>query len=198
MFCNALCFDEARDTFHPYECRASQTLGSAQFDDEGYSFAILRYLIDVKNQVKNVEHLKRFLVKCPPRKTVFDVKQKEIKDEDVLSVFNCFDASDVKLSLNHFILIKNINRALLDRDPKLKEHIPLLNQYLAKIIRTDTRYGRYYDLGRKQPMKAFLSFGSLITHSCDPNVDFFNADDKFVFIVKKPIPIGGSLHISFE
>lgn len=44
---------------------------------------------------------------------------------------------------------------------------------------------------------AILIFGSLFNHSCAPNIDRMIVDNKFVFIVRRPIKAGEQLFISY-
>lgn len=44
---------------------------------------------------------------------------------------------------------------------------------------------------------AILIFGSLFNHSCAPNVDRMIVDNKFVFIVRRPISEGQQMFISY-
>ena len=44
---------------------------------------------------------------------------------------------------------------------------------------------------------AILIFGSLFNHSCAPNIDRMIVDNKFVFIVRRPIKMGEQVFISY-
>lgn len=44
---------------------------------------------------------------------------------------------------------------------------------------------------------AILIFGSLFNHSCAPNIDRMFVEDKFVFVVRRPIKRGDQLFISY-
>lgn len=44
---------------------------------------------------------------------------------------------------------------------------------------------------------AILIFGSLFNHSCAPNIDRIFVDNKFVFVVRRPIKEGEQLFISY-
>ena len=44
---------------------------------------------------------------------------------------------------------------------------------------------------------AILIFGSLFNHSCAPNIDRMIVDNKFVFIVRRPIKAGEQVFISY-
>lgn len=44
---------------------------------------------------------------------------------------------------------------------------------------------------------AILIFGSLFNHSCAPNIDRMIVDNKFVFVVRRPIKEGEQLFISY-
>lgn len=44
---------------------------------------------------------------------------------------------------------------------------------------------------------ALLIFGSLFNHSCAPNIDRMIVDNKFVFVVRRPIKAGEQLFISY-
>lgn len=49
----------------------------------------------------------------------------------------------------------------------------------------------------KRHVSAILIFGSLINHSCDPNVDFIPVDGKVAFVVRKPIKANEQIFISY-
>lgn len=44
---------------------------------------------------------------------------------------------------------------------------------------------------------ALLIFGSMFNHSCAPNIDRMIVDNKFVFLVRRPISVGEQLFISY-
>jgi hypothetical protein len=51
--------------------------------------------------------------------------------------------------------------------------------------------------GKRKIGSAILIFGSLFNHSCAPNIDRMIVDNKFVFIVRRPIHKGEQLFISY-
>lgn len=54
-----------------------------------------------------------------------------------------------------------------------------------------------YGLFDKGLGRVILAFGSLLNHSCYPNIEHVMVDDKMVFIVTRPIKAGEQLFISY-
>lgn len=57
----------------------------------------------------------------------------------------------------------------------------------------DEQIGQFDKIGN-----CLLPFGGLLNHSCDPNIVWVSANEKFVFIVAKPIRAGEQLFICYR
>jgi hypothetical protein len=77
--------------------------------------------------------------------------------------------------------------------------------HLAGVVDMNSLGLQYLDLstvGFSAPIlelhgSAVLAFGSLLNHSCDPNVQRVAVDDKVVFVVCRPISAGEQLFINY-
>lgn len=98
--------------------------------------------------------------------------EKCVKDEDV---------EHFKLSLGH-----DQNGAFLASFAQHLMAVCAMNQYSMQFY--DPLKGEHSNLGN-----CMLPFGSLINHSCDPNVVWVLAENKFVFIAVRPIQAGAQL-----
>lgn len=99
-------------------------------------------------------------------------RRKCVTDEDV---------ENFKLSVGH-----DRNGAFLASFAQHLMAICAMNQYSMQFY--DALKGEHLNLGN-----CLLPFGSLINHSCDPNIVWVLAENKFVFIAAKPIQAGAQL-----
>jgi SET and MYND domain-containing protein 4 len=200
MFCSQHCFDEAKRTFHEAEVKlrcidfTQKILLEALSICEG-SFDKLQAFIDDPKLGS---------------KTVFD--------------YDWHDASSAKSRLRGLTVFNSLQLGPLNEELAYIETHPVLELFdderekrvakafmsrIGRILtvncysldwRTPKRADDEHALERASTMKvgsALLIFGSLFNHSCAPNIDRMVVDNRFVFIVRRPIRQGEQLFISY-
>lgn len=174
-----------------------QNIDSLQSIESHFGWAILKMLQMTKDSVEicgSVEKLRALA--STNTATVFDFDFDDMKSaasrrnllKCIMSLSGgrrkCVADEDVehfKLSVGH-----DRNGAFLASLAQRLMAICAMNQYSMQFY--DALKSEHSSLGN-----CLLPFGSLINHSCDPNIVWVLAENKFVFIAAKPIEAGSQL-----
>ena len=136
------------------------------------------------------------------------VKDYEVST-DKKTIFN-FDLSKAKskgFKKNMLECILGLNYRLVSGSSKVavSDGMKIYMNHLAGIIDLNALGVQYLDMmadnltspGLKLHGSAVLAFGSLLNHSCDPNIQRISIDGKVVFIVCKSIKSNSQLFINY-
>lgn len=172
-----------------------QNIASLQSIEKEFGWALAKMLQMTKESVEicgSVEALKALFSTKPATVFDFDFSKNAALRQNLLKCIislsggrrKCATDEDVenfKLSVGH-----DRNGEFLASFAQHLMAICAMNQYSMQFY--DALKSKHSNLGN-----CLLPFGSLINHSCDPNIVWVLAENKFVFIAAKPIQAGAQL-----
>lgn len=189
MFCTKKCLESP---IHKYECKKLE---------ENFEKALLRRMFyQAMSICGSLNELEKLIDHQ-------DFAKKTIMDFDL-------NHADNFLNLKNRILATT---GLTEREPWSKEayakyesvvrelekemgdRTDFLRNYLAHCLKAATVNFFHFFWGNNDGRGYVLcSFAAYFTHSCDPNCDKIDVDNKFVFIARKPIKAGELLSICYD
>ena len=200
MFCSQDCMEEATKNFHQSEI----TLRCIDFTQ--------RILLEALNICDGSFDKLLSLIEDPSTatKTIFDFDwndEKNVKNQlHGLLAFNSLQLGPVNDELSYVETHPVLNIFKSERE---KEIAKSFMTRIARIL-TVNCYSLDWWVPKKHDDDSFLLspnkmkvgsgiliFGSLFNHSCAPNIDRMIVDNKFVFIVRRPINEGEQCFISY-
>lgn len=132
------------------------------------------------------------------------VKNYEVaKDAKTIFDFDLSNAKSKSFKKNMLECILGLNYRLVSGSSKVAVSTGMKNfmDHLAGIIDLNALGVQYLDSEASSGLKlhgsAVLAFGSLLNHSCDPNIQRISIDGKVVFIVCKSIKSNSQLFINY-
>lgn len=201
MFCSQSCCDEATESFH----KAEVSLRCIDFTQ--------RIFLEALNICDKSFDKLLTLIDDPSlaTKTVFDFDWNDLKNPKrkmhSLIAFNSLQLGPINDELAYVETHPVLNLLSCEREKSIAK---AFMTRIARILTVncyslDWWTPRHEDdcsslLSTANKMKigsSILIFGSLFNHSCAPNLDRMIVDNKFVFIVRRPIPEGEQVFISY-
>jgi hypothetical protein len=95
-----------------------------------------------------------------------------------------------------------IDNILKNLDPKTSKECDFLRDFLLRCQKNMTvNFFHFFWSPADQPVGqgfALCLFAAYFAHSCDPNVQKIDVDNKFVFVVRKPVKAGHKLFINYD
>lgn len=208
MFCSKKCM---QSLVHKYECGKTE---------ENFEKALLKVRKNKKitNKFNLIFFLQRMFYQgisiCVSVSVLQDLmkKQQEVIGKTIMH----FDLNtpDEDVNLKNRILATT---ALVEKEPWSKEAYQeyetvaqelevetgvdknFLRNYLEHCLKAMTvNFFHFFWEGDKKRGFAMCSLAAYFTHSCDPNCDKIDVENKFVFVVRKPIKAGEQLTICYD
>ncbi|CRK96541.1 CLUMA_CG009872, isoform A [Clunio marinus] len=191
MFCSRVC---SESVVHRYECNDSK-------DDSFDKLLLQRMFYQAIEITGSLEELQKLMNRQTSSKTILD-----------------FDFSDPKNSMNDKNRIL-ATTSLAEREPwsaeayakyesvtqqlqiETEDERKFLQNYLVRCLKSMTvNFFHFFWSPTKIEGQglALCSLAAYFAHSCDPNVEKIDVDNKFVFITKKPIKAGEQLFMNYD
>lgn len=187
MFCSKRC---SESTVHKFECN--------QTNDESFDELLLKRMFYQAIEITgSLENLKELMEKLTPNKTIMDYDLSDSKDQkEKLMAMMCLDMHEHPEKAKFDRVIEELVKTA--GDEKMKK---FLRNYLMKCLQSQTVNFFHFLWSSEQREGqgfALCSMAAFLLHSCDPNVDKIDVDNKFVFVVKKPIQVGEQLFLGYD
>lgn len=205
MYCSDFCKEQHKSISHDFFCDRRLYLTDQ----------LMRYLeLTLAMMMTGIQELGSFkefykLLKNPQKSTIFD--SDELSRKSYVSIFATMTRSQYQKNaciqdmenLSSLIFVCPPIRELLNEHSidDVKDCIVQLFQIRATnslpVYIVDGR-NAYSDTNiYSQIGSSMLAFGSLFSHSCNPNIDIVTLDNKMVFFANRPIKAGEPLFISY-
>lgn len=191
MFCSKKCSDSV---IHRYECNAPQ--------EECFDKLLLQRMFYQAVQITgSLEELQKLMNRQTSSKTIMD--------------FDLSDPTDPSNDKNRILA----TTSLAEREPwsaeayakyeSVTQQLPtetedernFLRNYLVRCLKSMTVNFFHFFWSPEQTEGqgfALCSLAAYFAHSCDPNVDKIDVDNKFIFVAKKPIKAGEQLFMNYD
>lgn len=192
LFCSEEC---AHSMVHEFEC------GKAE---ENFEKALLQRMIYQSIEIcGNLSGLEKMMGQHDPKKTIMDFdlsdpdEQKNLKNR-VLATMTL--ATREPWSNDAYIKYEIVTKEL--EQTKTEDERHFLRKYLVHCLKSLTVnfFHFFWSADEDAPGKgyAICSLAAYFAHSCDPNVDKIDVDNKFVFVTRRPIKAGEQLTICYD
>lgn len=191
LFCSKKCSDSV---IHRYECVAPK--------EESFEKLLLQRMFYQAVEITgSLMDLQKLMDRQTSSKTIMD--------------FDLSDPADAENNKNRILA----TTSLAEREPwsaeayakyeSVTQQLPTANenerdflrQYLVRCLKSMTVNFFHFFWSPTQVEGqgfALCSLAAYFAHSCDPNVDKIDVDNKFAFVVKKPIPAGEQLFMNYD
>jgi hypothetical protein len=205
---------EGRKRYHGDECKIVDVIYEMQalaVKPESHSknlvivevFSFLRAIIEPLS-IAGSPYVLRDLMTPPENKAAaenFDIRKMngETNEMKQLQIVNLLNSRNEDTDPN----VKSVLDRYIDYHPKFAEvrkHEDLqkfFKEFADRSVRILSNNGIAYGHGDKTHGRGVLPFCSLFNHSCDPNVSFVLFNNKFAFVVVKPIAKDEQLFIDY-
>lgn len=207
MFCSQICLKKARERFHAAEC-------NRQTKKDVYNEirrSVLKLILESLAIAGSVERL-RDLMETSERKTIFDFdlrgQDEHTKDMTYLTIINALKSKSDAFAKREYEkassdILKTWDSQLF---VKSEQDFTDLVNYSTRLIliealnstRIPTNDGPVDSLTDFGEGVGIFPFGSLLNHSCDPNVEACPCDNKYVTVVVNSIRKGEQLFIKYR
>lgn len=203
MFCSAICLESGWKRFHKYECNA---LDQSFSNDNEYDILILKIVFESLKFSGSLEKLENLVADPKLNVTVFDLDLKSKKEDQteknlLKAIYSLKKGptSDEDIAMADWIVDSH---PVLVSTCKLSAQREFLRNFVIKIMGIIDRNSYiFYSPSMKMNEEigsGVFPFASLMNHSCSPNIYRIFVDNKQVFIVKKPIPVGQQLFVGYQ
>jgi hypothetical protein len=191
MFCSKKC---AESTIHKYECNTTE---------ENFEKALLRRMfyqaIEICGSLQEVEKLMNH---HDPKMTImnFDLNHEdEVKNSKNRMLATMTLAEREPWSSEAYSKYETVTKEL---KAETEHERDFLRNYLVHCLKSMTVnfFHFFWSSDEGAPGKGFAicSLAAYFAHSCDPNCDKIDSDNKFVFVARKPIKAGEQLTICYD
>ena len=191
MFCSKQCADSL---VHRFECNA--------LNEENFEKLLLqRMLFQAIEIAGSLEDLQELMTQQDPTKTIMDYDLSEPNDPMALKKWVLATTSLAErepLSAEAFEQYESIIQQL---KPKNEDQRKFVRNYLERCLKSMTVNFFHFFWSPTQARGqgyALCSLAAYFAHSCEPNVDKIDADNKFMFVAKKPIKAGDQLFMNYD
>lgn len=191
MFCSKKCNDSV---IHRYECTAPK--------EENFEKMLLQRMFYQAVQITgSLEELQKLLNRNETSKTIMDYdfgdESNEMNDKNrVLATTSL--AEREPWNAEAYAKYESVTQQLKTENEDERD---FLRSYLVKCLKSMTvNFFHFFwsTSNREGQGFALCSFAAYFAHSCDPNVDKIDVDNKFVFIARKPIKAGEQLFMNYD
>lgn len=193
MFCSKKCNDSV---IHRYECTAPK--------EENFEKMLLQRMFYQAVEITgSLEELQKLLNRNDNTtlKTIMDYdfgdENDEMKDKNrVLATTSL--AEREPWNAEAYAKYESVTQQLKTQNDDERD---FLRSYLVKCLKSMTvNFFHFFWSTQQREGQGFAlcSFAAYFIHSCDPNVDKIDVDNKFVFVARKPIKAGDQLFMNYD
>lgn len=147
----------------------------------------------------SLEKLQQLMIRHDIAKTAMDLDfsgDQMIVGENKLLAMNCLDLHEhPEQDVIESVVQELLEFALNDKQKSF------LRDYLKKCLNSQrVNFFRFFWSPQQVEGLGFAvcNISAYLLHSCDPNVAKIDVDNKFVFVVKKPITAGDNLYLGYD
>jgi hypothetical protein len=214
MFCDQTCMTEGCKRYHGHECEIIDDVFEMQAlvikpesNIRNVTFAETFYFLRPVIESSNIAGSPYFLrdLMTPPKNEAaaedFDIRKMngETYEMKQLQIVNLLNAQNEDFDPNaKYVLAHYIDTLpMFDKIRRYEDVQKFFKEFSDRIIKTLNKNGVEYSCRKLNLGRGILPFCSLFNHSCDPNVHFVSFENKFAFVVVKPIAKDEQLFINY-
>lgn len=179
---------------HRYECKAAT--------EENFEKLLLQRMFYQAVQITgSLENLQKLLNQNQTPKTVMDYDFSNPSNEMNLKnrlLATTSLAEREPWNAEAYAKYESVTKQL---ETENEDDRDFLRSYLVKCLKSMTvNFFHFFWSTQQREGQGFAlcSFAAYFAHSCDPNVDKVDADNKFVFVTRKPIKAGEQLFMNYD
>lgn len=194
MFCSSQC---KRSTIHARECEAS-----AKDMDTLEEYLLQRMFYQAIDICGSIEQLESLVLSETNDKTILDFDFRhttnEVKKKKIILAVSGLDKRDPGSLEAYSRFQKVIDRLITETGAKND----FLNNYLIKCLQSLTVNFFHFQWNASADAEAkglaLCTLAAFFSHSCDPNIEKIDVDNKFIFVARKPIKAGEQLNMCYD
>lgn len=198
MFCSNQCKNSA---IHARECKTSAE-GEAESMDTLEEHLLQRMFYQAIDVCGSIDQLKRLVLSETEEKTILDFDFRHTNDEvnkrKIILAVSGLDKRDPGSAEAYSRYRKVIDRLITETGATND----FLNDYLIKCLQSLTVnfFHFQWDASDDAEAKGFAlcTLAAFFSHSCDPNIEKVDVDNKFIFVARKPIKAGEQLNMCYD
>lgn len=191
MFCSRVCSDSV---IHRYECNAPK--------EEAFDKLLLQRMFYQAVQITgSLEELQKLMNRQTTSKTIMDFDLSDptdpMKDKNRILATTSL-AEREPWSAEAYAKYESVTQQL---QTETEDERNFLRNYLVRCLKSMTVNFFHFFWSPNQAEGqgfALCSLAAYFAHSCDPNVEKIDVDNKFAFVVKKPIKGGEQLFMNYD
>lgn len=202
MFCDKQCLDEAR--FHDGVCQEVEILYKhSKLCDEDLTaimVSIWRGVLESFQAVQRIEVIEKLMNVTPVTIFDFDYRTEDgppASLRDLMIVNSLTLKSDVCREMIFCCISSKFVKHCRVFDHLSSDHKTILKNYSARLGQIRDRNCCAFAMGDQLDGSSIQPFGTLLSHSCDPNVLPISVDNKFAYVIIKPIQKGQQLFSNY-
>lgn len=191
MFCSSKCSDSV---VHRYECTAPK-------EDSFEKLLLQRMFYQAVQITGSLADLEKLMNRQEANKTIMDFDLSDPTDPNLLKnriLATTSLAEREPWSTEAYAKYESVTKQL---QPDSQGERDFLRRYLVRCLKSMTVNFFHFFWSPNQTKGqgfALCSLAAYFAHSCDPNVDKVDVDNKFAFIAKKPIKAGEQLFMNYD
>lgn len=191
MFCSNKCCDSV---VHRYECNTPK-------EDSFEKLLLQRMFYQAVEITGSLEELQKLMNRQTTSKTVMDFDLSDptdpMKDKNRILATTSL-AEREPWSAEAYAKYESVTQQL---QTETEDERNFLRNYLVRCLKSMTvNFFHFFWSPQQLDGQGFAlcSLAAYFAHSCDPNVDKIDVDNKFSFVVKKPIAAGEQLFMNYD
>lgn len=191
MFCSKKCSDSV---VHRYECTAPK--------EESFEKLLLQRMFYQAVEITgSLADLQKLMNRQEPNKTIMDFDLSDPTDPDLLKnriLATTSLAEREPWSAEAYAKYESVTEQL---QTDSEDERNFLRNYLVRCLKSMTvNFFHFFWFPNQLEGQGFAlcSLAAYFAHSCDPNVDKIDVDNKFAFVAKKPIKAGEQLFMNYD
>lgn len=191
MFCSSKCSDSV---VHRYECTAPK--------EESFEKLLLQRMFYQAVEITgSTADLQKLMNRQEAKKTIMDFDLSDPTDPNLLKnriLATTSLAEREPWSAEAYAKYESVTEQL---QADSEDERNFLRQYLVRCLKSMTvNFFHFFWSPYQLEGQGFAlcSFAAYFAHSCDPNVDKIDVDNKFAFVAKKPIKAGEQLFMNYD
>lgn len=191
MFCSKKCSDSV---VHRYECTAPK--------EESFEKLLLQRMFYQAVEISgSLPDLQKLMNRQEANKTIMDFDLSDPTDPDLLKnriLATTSLAEREPWSAEAYAKYESVTEQL---QTESEDERNFLRNYLVRCLKSMTvNFFHFFWSPNQLEGQGFAlcSLAAYFAHSCDPNVDKIDVDNKFAFVAKKPIKAGEQLFMNYD
>lgn len=191
MFCSKKCCESV---VHRYECAAPE--------EESFEKLLLQRMFYQAIEIAgSLDELQKLMARQDSSKTIMDYDLSDPTDPMILKnriLATTSLAEREPWSSEAYAKYESVTKML---KVETDDERDFLRNFLVRCLKSMTVNFFHFFWSPKQPTGqgfALCSLAAYFAHSCDPNVEKIDVDNKFMFVAKKPIKAGEQLFMNYD